>query len=63
MAINLEEMSVLMEKLQKSANLCAKELDKNEVAKTFKQDIESFRGVYQVLQALKDPALAEKQWG
>ena len=39
-------MNNLMEKLQKAANLCAKELDKNEVARVFKSDIEGFRGVY-----------------
>ncbi|CAK92427.1 unnamed protein product (macronuclear) [Paramecium tetraurelia] len=60
--INLDDMNNLMEKLQKAANLCAKELDKNEVARVFKSDIEGFRGVYQVLQALKDPAISEKQW-
>ena len=61
-AIDLEYMVDLMEKLQKAANLCAKELDKNDVARVFKQDIENFKGIYQVLQALKDPAITDKQW-
>ena len=39
-------MKIIIEKLQKTANLCAKELDKNEVAKVFKSDIEGFKGVY-----------------
>ena len=38
-----------MEKLLKASNLCAKELDKNDMARLFKSDIESFKGVYQVL--------------
>ncbi|CAK72703.1 unnamed protein product (macronuclear) [Paramecium tetraurelia] len=60
--IDLDEMNNVMEKLQKTANMCAKELDKNEVARVFKSDIEAFKGVYQVLQALKDPAISDKQW-
>ncbi|CAD8076520.1 unnamed protein product [Paramecium sonneborni] len=60
--INLDEMNNTIEKLQKVANLCAKELDKNEVARVFKSDIEGFKGVSQVLQALKDPAISDKQW-
>ena len=37
-------------------------MDRNDVAKLFKSEIESFRGVLSVLTSLRDPALKEKEW-
>lgn len=60
--IDIEHMSSVIERLQKTANLCAKDLDRNEVAKVFKADVEAFRNVISVLASLRDPALKEKEW-
>ena len=35
----------IVEKLQKTANFCAKELELNEMAKKFKSDVEAFKSV------------------
>lgn len=44
--VELEAMGDLCEKLQKAANLCAKELEINDMAKLFKQDIEDFKSIW-----------------
>jgi dynein heavy chain len=55
-------MTNIIEILLKSANLCAKELEMNDMARLFKTDIEAFKGIHSVLTSLRDPALREKEW-
>ena len=61
-AIDMEDMNNVIERLQKAANLCVKELEMNEMAKLFKSDIEGFRGVVSVLTSLRDQSLKDKEW-
>ncbi|KAL4466850.1 hypothetical protein ABPG74_010447 [Tetrahymena malaccensis] len=58
--IDLDDLSNKVEKLGKAANHCAKEMETNEVARIFKNQVEEFRNVLSLLQSLRDPALQEK---
>lgn len=51
-----------MEKLGKIANLCAKELETNELSRDFKVQVESYKKIVGLLSSLKDPALSEVPW-
>lgn len=46
----------------KSATLCAKELELNEVSKVFKQEVEFLGETLETLRPLLDPSMGEKQW-
>jgi len=59
----MDEVALTIEKLSKTANLCAKELEANEVSRIFKQDVEKFKGMGLLLGSLRDPALSEEPWG
>jgi dynein heavy chain len=43
--IDIDDMASVIEKLAKSANLCAKELEANEVSRIFKTEIEKYKEV------------------
>ncbi|EGR30170.1 hypothetical protein IMG5_139330 [Ichthyophthirius multifiliis] len=60
--INIEEISQTVEKLSKTSNQCAKELETNDVSRVFKQEIEDFKIFLSLLGSLKDPALTEEPW-
>jgi len=55
-------MSKEIDKLYKQANYCVREIEYPEVAIHFKGEIEEFRGMYQALRSIRDPALSVKQW-
>ena len=55
-------MEQVFTKLFKSANICAKELELNEVSKVFKSEIEDLQGNMETLRPLLDPAMGQKQW-
>lgn len=55
-------MTDSIEKLHKSATICLKDMEINDMAKLFKSDIDSFKGILLVLTSLRDPALGDKQW-
>ena len=60
--LDVENMIVTIEKLGKVANECAKELETNEAARLFKQQIEEYKIIIETLVSLRDPALGDKQW-
>lgn len=60
--VDMDELTLTLEKLQKTANLCAKELEANEVSRLFKQEVEKFKGMGLLLASLRDPALCEDPW-
>jgi len=48
--------------MTKVAALCNKELETNEVARGFKDQMEQFKGVVHLLTSLHDPALTLEAW-
>ena len=55
-------MNDTMEKLQKTANLCNKELAGNMAALNFKKEIDVFNKVAVVITALNNDAMTEDHW-
>ena len=55
-------MESFYSKMQKSATICAKELELNEVSKIFKIEVENFQILMETLRPLLDPSMGEKQW-
>jgi len=60
--ISMEEIVETHEKLTKISVECVKKLELNEVAKIFKNSVDSFKSTVDLLGALKESALKEKHW-
>ena len=60
--IDVENVQATVERLNKSANLCSKELPTNPVARLFKEEVDGFKDVVACLMCLRDPAIQERNW-
>lgn len=62
LAVDFPHMEGFYQRMLKSATLCAKELELNEVSKVFKQEVEFLGETLETLRPLLDPSMGEKQW-
>jgi hypothetical protein len=60
--IVVDEIQTTLDKNIKTVNVCQKELEGNEMFKTFKEEITRFKSVITILISFREPALGEAQW-